>query len=93
MSYEDKLKEMSEKELMIELIKSQRRDTRSERVSAFANVALVIVFVVALAILIPVLVNTLSGVADTLNAAQDAIASAKVAMEGAQKAMEHRAPQ
>ena len=87
MSYEDKLQNMSEKELMIELIKSQRRDTRSERVSAFANVALVLVFVVALAILIPLLVNTLGGVSDTLNAAQDAISSAKVAMEGAQKAM------
>ena len=44
MSYEDKLQNMSEKELMIELIKSQRRDTRNERISAFANVALVVVF-------------------------------------------------
>ena len=87
MSYEDKLQNMSEKELMIELIKSQRRDTRNERVSALANVALVVVLVVALAILIPVLVNALSGVSDTLNAAQDAIQSAKVAMEGAEKAM------
>ena len=87
MSYEDKLQNMSEKELMIELIKSQRRDTRNERVSALANVALVVVLVVALAILIPILVTTLSGVSDTLNAAQDAISSAKVAMEGAQKAM------
>ena len=45
------------------------------------------VLVVALAILIPILVSTLSGVSDTLNAAQDAIQSAKVAMEGAEKAM------
>lgn len=65
-----KLEDMNEKELLIEIAKGQRKESRNGRISAAAILALSAALVISLAIFIPIAANTLGKVYTTLNEAE-----------------------
>ena len=82
-----KYEDMTEKELLIEILKSQKQDAKSEKVSAVANGLLVVVLIAALAILLPPVLKTLAVVNTTLETTNGILAQATVTIEQANTAV------
>lgn len=61
---------MTERELLAELLKSQKRDTRNEKISAIANVLLCLLLLIAMAVLLPRILGVISQADQTLSQVQ-----------------------
>ncbi len=75
------LENLSERELLIEIAKGQRKEARSGRISAIAIIALCLAVVIALGTVIPTLATTLGKVYDTLDQAEKAAVSAQQSLK------------
>lgn len=76
-----KLENMSDTELLIEIAKGQRKEAKSGRISAMATVALAIAFIITLSVFLPVAVTTLNKVNTTLAEAENVAVSAQKSLE------------
>ena len=78
---------MSEKELLTELLKSQKKDTRNEKVSAIANAVLAVILLAAAVILIPRTVKALGELDSVVTEAQAVVEQAGPAIDQVNAAM------
>lgn len=83
-----KYEEMSEKELLIELIQNQKRESKHEKISAIANVSFVLVVIVALLICIPYLVRTVNTAQDTMLKMQETLTETEKTVDQAQASLD-----
>ena len=67
-----KYESMSDTELLIEIARQQRKEAKSGRISAIAMICLVVAFVIALSVFVPLAANTLEKVNTTENVAVSA---------------------
>lgn len=75
------LENLSEHDLLIEIAKGQRKEAKSGRISATAMVCLVIAFIIALSVFVPLAANTLEKVNTTLTEAENVAVSAQKSLE------------
>ena len=75
------LENLSERDLLIEIAKGQRKEAKSGRISATAMVCLVIAFIIALSVFVPLAANTLEKVNTTLTEAENVAVSAQKSLE------------
>lgn len=75
------LENLSERDLLIEIAKGQRKEAKSGRISATAMVCLVIAFIIALSAFVPLAANTLEKVNTTLTEAENVAVSAQKSLE------------
>ncbi len=73
----EKLKEMNDHDLLLELVKSQKEDAMGQKITAIATVSMFAVITIALMIVVPKAVIT-------LNKVQDMIVTTKTAVEQTQ---------
>ena len=76
------LESMSEKELLVEIAKGQRKTVMASRITACAFVALMVVFSVTMAVFIPSVTNTLKKVNNSLIEVEKLSASMQESLEG-----------
>ena len=73
MGAKKKLDEMTDRELMMELVKSQRKDAMGQRLTAFATMAIFVAVLVALLILVPKVLSILNNIDGTVKKAATAV--------------------
>ncbi len=76
-----KYESMSDTELLIEIAKQQRKEAKSGRISAIAMICLVVAFVIALSVFVPLAANTLEKVNTTLTEAENVAVSAQESLD------------
>ncbi len=76
-----KLTEMEDHELLVELVKSQRKDALGQRITAFASLGVLVALVIALAIIVPKVVSTLDQVQSAVTETESLVKQAKGTME------------
>ena len=76
-----KFESMTDTELLIEIAKSQRKETKSGRISAIATVALAIAFIITLSVFLPIAVSTLEKVNTTLTEAENVAIAAQESLD------------
>lgn len=76
-----KFENMTDTELLIEIAKSQRKETKSGRISAIATVALAIAFIITLSVFLPIAVSTLEKVNTTLTEAENVAIAAQESLD------------
>ena len=62
----EKLKEMNDHDLLLELVKSQKEDAMGQKITAIATVSMFAVITIALMIVVPKAVITLNKVQDMI---------------------------
>lgn len=76
-----KYESMSDTELLIEIARQQRKEAKSGRISAIAMICLVVAFVIALSVFVPLAANTLEKVNTTLTEAENVAVSAQESLD------------
>ena len=76
-----KFESMTDTELLIEIAKGQRKETKSGRISAIATVALAIAFIITLSVFLPIAVSTLEKVNTTLTEAENVAIAAQESLD------------
>ena len=76
------LEHMENRELLIELVRTQRRDTFLEHISAIANLAFLLIMILVLVILVPKAVRTLREVDRTVQEVNTLAKEAQESLDG-----------
>ena len=76
------LEAMEDKELLIELVKSQRKDALGQRITAIATLGMFAALVIALVIIVPKVVATIDQVQTTITETENLVKQAEETMSG-----------
>ena len=71
---DEKLKGMDDHELLVELVKSQRKDALGQRITAFATLGIFVAVAIALCIIVPKVTSTIDQVQATITETQTLVA-------------------
>ena len=76
------LEEMTDHELLVELVKSQRKDTRGQKITAYATIALFAAVAIALIIIVPKVTTLINELTYSLEEMNDLVAQAQTSLGG-----------
>ncbi|MCQ2505301.1 MAG: hypothetical protein MJ103_08710 [Saccharofermentans sp.] len=83
----NKLQEMNDHELLLELVKSQKEDSRGQKITAIATVAMFAAVLIALVILVPKVIVTLNSIQDMVKQTQVAVEQTQTFVQSANESL------
>lgn len=83
----NKLQEMNDHELLLELVKSQKEDSRGQKITAIATVAMFAAVLIALVILVPKVIVTLNSIQDMVKQTQAAVEQTQTFVQSANESL------
>lgn len=83
----NKLQEMNDHELLLELVKSQKEDSRGQKITAIATVAMFAAVLIALVILVPKVIVTLNSIQDMVKQTQVAVEQTQTFVKSANESL------
>lgn len=83
----EKLKEMNDHDLLVELVKSQKEDAMGQKVTAIATVSMFAVIFIALLIVVPQAVITLNKVQDMIKQTKTAVEQTQALVQSANSSL------
>lgn len=83
----NKLQEMNDHELLLELVKSQKEDSRGQKITAMATVAMFAAVLIALVILVPKVIVTLNSIQDMVKQTQVAVEQTQTFVQSANESL------